>query len=113
VKRQATKDAAGSKVSRAAIADRLSRSLGRRITTAVLDAVLSETKPNRFSADWIPAWVQITGSTKLLAMLCEGAGYYLADETTLNLAALARAELGKKKLAQEAADLTAKLRGKV
>lgn len=113
VKRAAAADLRVCRLSREQVADRLSVALCRRITLAQIDAVVSETKEHRFPAEWIPAWVQITGSARLLEMLCREAGYWLADEGEHGLAEYGRTLLQREKLDERADVLRGQLWSRV
>jgi len=113
VKRAAGKDLKQSKVSRAEIAWRLSAAAGRPITVAQLDALTAETKPHRFSLDLLPEWVRVTGSARLLELICRRAGYWLAGDLEHDLAELARAEFARQKLATRISVLQSRLEKEV
>lgn len=105
----AAKDLRECRWSREEVAERLSFLLARKITVAQIDALIAESKPHRFPAEWIPAWVKITGSARLLALLCEESGYWLADETEHNLAQLSRTEIERDRADRRVAELRARL----
>jgi hypothetical protein len=91
IKRAAANDVRECRRSRAQIADELSSRTGRSISVAQIDAYLAETKSgHRFPCDLLPAWVQVTGSRRVLDILCAAAGYCLADQTERELAELGR-----------------------
>lgn len=109
MKAAAALDIAGCPRSRQEIAERLSLALGRRITVAIVDAVVAQSHPHRMPADWVPAWVSITGSSRLLGLVCAGTGYCVADQLERDLAAYARAVLQREKADHEARELRARL----
>ncbi len=98
---------------REVVAESLSMALGRTITVAQIDAVTAPTKPHRFPAEWIPAWVKITGSRRILDLLCSGVGLYLADETERALAEYGRAAIEREKAAERTENLRKRLWGRV
>lgn len=78
------------KWSREEIALGLSKLLGREVKIYQLDAMTAETKDHRFPAEWVPAWVRVTGSARLLELLCAESGMWLADDVEHDLADLGR-----------------------
>jgi hypothetical protein len=84
--------------SREQVAEGLSVMLGRPITLASIDAVVSQTHPHRFHAEWIAAWARITGSRRLLDLLSAACGLWLVDAEDIDLAQYARATLQAEKL---------------
>ena len=84
--------------SREEIAEGLSVMLGRVVTLSSLDAVVSQTHPHRFHAEWIPAWTRITGSRRLLDLLSAACGLWVVDAEDIDLAQYARAMLTAEKL---------------
>jgi hypothetical protein len=98
LKHAAAKDVKQCPLSRGEIADRISMLVGARITVAQIDAILAESHKNRMPAEWVPAWVQVTGSTRILELLCASANLHLAGEVEHDLADLARAQLQHEKL---------------
>jgi hypothetical protein len=95
--------------SREQVAEGLSVMLNRPVTLAQIDAVVSETHPHRFAAEWIPAWVRITGSRRLLELLCAAAGLWLADGDDVDAADFGRVQLRIEKLGGKAAELKSRL----
>jgi hypothetical protein len=93
VKRAAAQDLKECQWSREQVAEGLSKLVGREVSLAQLDTMTAETKTHRLPAEWIPAWVRITGSTRLLELLCAECGLWLADATEHDLADLARAQI--------------------
>jgi hypothetical protein len=113
VKRALAADVKGCTWSREQIAHGLSIYMRRDITVAMIDAMLAPSKEHRFPAEWIPAWVRVTGSCRILTLLCAQSGMHLADGTQHDLAELARLQLQQKKAAQRAEALKRKLWEKV
>ena len=99
--------------SRTQIADELSQAAGRKITLFQIDAWASMTHNNQFPTYLIPFWVLDTGSSRLLEFLCAGAGLYLADQRTFDLAELAKAMLQAERLEQQQRDLKIRLTDRV
>ena len=98
-------------LSREQIADQLGDIHGRRFTRAQIDAWTAETKQHQFPTYLLPAWTLVTGSTRLLDLLCAAAGLYLADQRDYDLAALARAGLEAERLQKQRRELRSKLTG--
>jgi hypothetical protein len=97
VKRAAAQDLKECRWSREEVALGLSKLVGREVSLAQLDAILAETKLHRLPAEWLPAWVRVTGSKRLLEMLCAECGMWLVDATEHDLAELARAQMQQEK----------------
>ena len=76
-----------------------------RIGVSILDAYIADSKPHKFPAELVPAWVAVTKSRRLLDLLCGEVGVSVATEEDRDFADLARAEL-------KAAALKAKLAGR-
>ena len=104
-KRAAALDLKQCRLSREQIALELTRLLEREITVVQIDAIVCETKPHRFPLSMLPAWLQVTGSARLLRLVCEESGMALADETDRQFAELGRAGLRAEKLAARTAEL--------
>ncbi len=98
VKRAAVQDLKECRWSRQQIAEGLSTLVGREVSLAQLDAMLADTKIHRMPAEWVPAWVRVTGSRRILDLLCAAAGFWVADADEHDLADLARAELERERL---------------
>lgn len=109
VKEAAAADLKECRWSRDEVADRLSLLIGRRVSRTVIDAVVAETKDHRFPAEWLPAWVVVTGSRRLLDLLCTAAGFWLADQTEHDFAEFARLQLSQRKSASRAKALQERL----
>jgi len=109
VKRTAALDIKECRHSREEITIGLSRLVGRQVSIAQIDAMLAESKPHRFPAEWIPAWVRVTGSKRLLDLLCAASGYWLADDVDVDLANMARAEILRDRHGSKASDLRARV----
>jgi len=84
--------------SREHVAEALSAVLKRSITVAQIDAVTSKTHAHQFHLEWLPAWVRITGSRRLLDLICAAAGLWAVDAGDWDLAQYARAGLQAEKL---------------
>jgi hypothetical protein len=113
IKRAAALDIKECPQSREEVADRLSQLLRRNITVAQIDAVLAETKPHRFPAEWIPAWLLVTGSRRVLDVVCAETGLWVADETERAFARYGRASLEHEKAAERTESLKKALWSKV
>jgi hypothetical protein len=87
-----------SRLSRDQIAMDVSRDTGRAISRAMIDAFVAETKPHRFPAELIPAWTRVTGSRRLLDLLCSNLGLSIATEEDRDFAELGRTRLRDEKL---------------
>ena len=84
--------------SREQVAEGLSAILERSITVAQIDAVTSKTHSHQFHLAWLPAWVRITGSRRLLDLVCAASGLWAVDGGEWDLAQYARASLTAEKL---------------
>lgn len=109
IKRYAAMDIRECRRSRDEIADGLSRLLAKHITVAQIDAITAETKANRLPAEWLPAWVRVTGSTRVLDLIVGSSGHWLADNVERDLADLSRAELDRKRLEERICALRARV----
>ena len=99
IKRALVEDLRESKWSRAQIAERLSAEIRRSITEHHIDAFAADSKQGyRFPAEMIGPWIKVTGSRRLLDLICGDAGYHAADETERGLAELGRAQIQREKL---------------
>lgn len=58
-------DAYKSGLSRFQIADRLAEELREPVSKSAIDCYLSKSKPHRFPAAWVKAWMKVTGSRRL------------------------------------------------
>lgn len=100
------------RLSRAQVAEELSRLCGRVVTESQIDAYTAETKSHRFPAELVPAWVKVTGSVRLLSLLCGEAGMWLGSRTDHGFAEYGRAAVRREKesarLEQLKGDLWAK-----
>jgi hypothetical protein len=113
LKRALVQDIKECRWSREQIADGMSKLLGYSVSRAQIDAIVAETHRQRLGAEWVPAWVQVTGSTRVLELVCLHSGLYLANEIDHNLAQIARMELTKKRLSRDIDALRKRLAGKV
>lgn len=77
----------------------VARQLG--ITVAMLDAYIAETKPHRFPAELIPAWIRVVGSRRILSTICEAAGLSIATPEDMQFAELGRVHLRGEKLGRK------------
>ncbi len=84
-------------MSREEVAVRLSV-CGSRISAVILDAYLAESKPHKFPAELIPAWIQVTGSIRVLELLCAEIGLSIATQEDRDYAELARMQMRAEKL---------------
>lgn len=113
IKKMAARDLKACQLSREQVALQLSARLGRRITLAQIDAITSETKAHRMPAEWIPAWVEITGSKAILDLVCRHCGLWVVTDLDRNLAELALAGLQQERLAEKVRTLKAQLAGQI
>jgi hypothetical protein len=111
IKRLLAQDLRECRYSREQVADELSRLMGRTITVAQIDAYTAATKTHRFPAEMIPAWIQVTGSTRILATICRQAGVFLADEEEHKAAEYGRAIIERERLEMRIAGLKSRLWG--
>ena len=109
VKRAVAEDLRASKWSREQVAERLTWLVGKTVTLAQVDAIAAETKENRLPAEWVPAWIVATGSQRVLALLCDEAGGWLASERDRKLAELGAEGLRAKKASARIAELESQL----
>ena len=84
--------------SREQVAEGLTVMLGRPITVSSIDAVTSKTHSHQFHVEWLPAWIRITGSRRLLDLVCAASGLWAVDAGDWDLAQYARATLTAEKL---------------
>ena len=113
VKRAAAQDLKGCRWSRQQVTHALSKLVGREVSQAQIDTIIAETKTHRMPAEWIPAWVRVTGSRRLLDLLCAEAGMWLADETEHDLAELARAQIHQERANTRIQELRTRVEAKV
>jgi hypothetical protein len=99
IKRALAEDLRESRLSRAQIAFDLSNLVGRAVSVATIDAWTAATKPHRIPIEMVPAWVGVTGSRRVLDLICGEAKFYVATEQDLALA-----EMGRIHLEREQAD---------
>ncbi len=93
-------DLAECKWSREEVAIRLSVRMGR-ISLAMIDAYVSESKANKFPAELIPAWIEVTGSHRILALLCGDVELSIATPEDRDFAELGRARMKAERLARK------------
>jgi hypothetical protein len=113
IKRIAALDLKECRWSREQVAEGLSKLVGRVVSLAQLDTITAETKSHRLPAEWIPAWVRVTGSTRLLDLLCAESGMWMADETEHDLADLARAQIHQERVSGKIVELKKRVSEKV
>jgi hypothetical protein len=73
-------------------------SLGGKITTALLDAYVAESKCNRFPADLVPIWTKVMDSRRLLDAIAGEVGLFIATTEDQDFAELGRIQLRKEAL---------------
>jgi hypothetical protein len=100
IRRALREDLAECRLSREDLAVRLTVRMGR-VSVALINAWVAESKVNRFPADLVPAWTQVTGSRRLLELLCGEAGLALATREDCEFAELGRTNLRGRKLTQK------------
>lgn len=113
VKKALLADLKECRLSRQQVADALTMLSGHDVGLAQLEHYLAETKPHRFPAHLIPAWVRVTGSRRLLILIAAEAGLWLADAEEHDLADLGRASLQREKLDKRVVELRTRLVEKV
>ena len=109
VKLIAAQDLKRCRYSREEIALALSGQVGREVTVAQLNAWVAESHSNRFPLDVVSAWTRVTGSTRLLELVCTEAGVYVASETEHRLAAYGRRVIELDKASERESKLKADL----
>ena len=97
VRKALKQDLAEAHLSRDEVAIRLSVRMGR-IGAAILDAYVAESKPHKFPAELIPAWIEVTKSRRILDVLCAEVGLSIATEEDRDFAELGRSQMRAKKL---------------
>jgi len=100
VRRVLREDLAECGLSRIEVLGRLAE-LGASTTGAMLDAYVADSKPHRFPAELIPAWVKVTGSRRILDLVCGECGLATATADDQGFAELGRIKLRGEKLAQK------------
>lgn len=113
VKRMAAADLKACRFSRTEVAEKLSEMMHRPVSEDMINAVTSETKTNRMPAEWLSAWTEITGSTRILALLCRRAGLWLGNDDDRRFADLGRAYIAERKAAGTITALERELEGKL
>jgi hypothetical protein len=95
-------DLKGCGKSRDQVAFELGFALGKAISVEMIDAFVAPSKKmHRFPAEWIPAWIEVTGSRRLIEALCGVVGLSVATEDDRDFAELGRATLRKQRLAEK------------
>lgn len=64
-------------VAREVVAEEMTRLLGVRVTKSTLDCWTSREKEHRMPAEYLPAWVRVTGRTGALRAIAEACGCVL------------------------------------
>jgi hypothetical protein len=113
VRRALAQDLKECRWSREQVAAAISKLVSREISLAQIDAYCAETKTNRFPVELIPAWVRVTGSKRLLELLCAECSMWLADATEHDLADLARAQIHQERTGQKIVELRRRVEAKV
>ena len=109
IKSIAADDLKHCRYSREEVALALSGQVGREITVTQINAWVAESHIHRFPLDVLPAWVRVTGSPRILEMVCGEAAMYLAGETEHRLAAYGRRVIELEKATAQEAKLKADL----
>jgi len=109
VKRAAVEDLRECRWSREQVAEGLTRLVGREVSIAQLDAMLAESKTHRLPVEWVPAWVRVTGSRRLLELLVAECGMWLADEVEHDLAEIGRLKIEAEKASAREAELRSRV----
>ena len=79
----------------------MSAAAGRTITENHLDAYAAETKQGyRLPAELVGAWVQVTGSRRVLDIICGAVNLYAVDDTERQLAEVGRVQIQQERLAK-------------
>lgn len=97
IKRALVQDLRECRLSRAEVALQLSSGCGRTISEAQIDSYTAETKTHRIPIELVPAWVGVTGSRRLLDLLCGEAGLFVATAKERDLAEFGRQQILKEK----------------
>ena len=94
-------DVKGSHLSREQISLDLTRVSGTKFSVAMINAFIAESKPHRFPAELIPAWIHVLQSSRLLDVICAELGLSPANEEARRFEDLGRHQLRTEKLKQE------------
>ena len=94
-------DLSASTLSREQVASGLSMLTARPLSVAMIEAYVSVSKPHRFPAELIPAWVRVLGSRRLLDVLCGSLGLTAATQEERDFAELGRLGLKREKLTRQ------------
>jgi hypothetical protein len=106
IKAAAVADARECRWSREQMAEVLSGALERHITEAQIDAMLATAKEgHRMPADLVAAWVRVTGSRRVIELLCEGTGLCVMDAAERDLAEFGRMVPAREKSEERLGDL--------
>lgn len=98
IKTTLTQDLRDCPLSRAQVAESLTKIAGRVISEPMLDAFTAESKTgHRFPAELIAPWVIVTGSERLLLLFCQWTGFRLATAMDQQFAELGRAQVESEK----------------
>lgn len=93
IKAALREDLKNCRLSREQVAFELSVVSGRRVSLAQIDAWSADSKPHRIPIEIVPKWVEIMDSRRVLDVICEAAGLYVATEKDRDLADIARTQL--------------------
>lgn len=113
IKRAMVLDLKQCRWSREQVAQELAAIIGRHITVAQIDAWTAETHIHRLPAECVAAWVRLTGSRRVLELICGESGLWLGDPTDRELAEYGRARLRAEKLAAQTEEMRSQLWGQV
>ncbi len=112
IKRAVAQDIKECRWSREELAEGLSQLLGRTVTVAQLDAITAESKSHRFPAEWIPAWVRLTTSHRVLDLLCAESGLWVVDAAERDYAEYGRIVIQRKKDEKRAEEIERRVGGR-
>ena len=90
-----------SRLSREQIAIELTETAGRPISLDMIEAYVAGSKPHRFPAELVPAWVSVLGSRRLLEVLCGELGLSPATQEDRDFADLGRTRLRDEQLTRK------------
>ena len=78
----------------------------------MINSMVADSHANRLPAAWIPAWTKVTGSTRIIAYLCQQSGNPIAPAEDGRFAKLGRAYLTRRRAKREMSTLERELEGK-
>ncbi|NPV70315.1 MAG: hypothetical protein HPY55_06675 [Firmicutes bacterium] len=88
--------------SRYEAAARMSELVGAEITKAQLDSWTAESKEfHRFPAEYLPAFLKVTGSSEILRLMAELVSCYVLESEEALLAEIGRIDQTKRELTQK------------